>query len=137
MTSPAPSFPCPHCGGKVFVSGEPADQPGVVHGDAVSRAMALVCRRYGVTRSALLNKSRRGSLVVARHIIWWIVVRRFGLSLAETGRRFGTDHSTVRTAVRNMDRARESNQELAQAVDSIATDLASRIVPVPTLRLDS
>lgn len=67
--------------------------------------IAAATRRYGVAPEDALDMRKRSPTVVrARWAAWAALRDGYGLSYAEVGRMFGTDHSTVMRGVRRMGR---------------------------------
>lgn len=58
-----------------------------------------LCARNGVELDAVLGQERYRSTMRVRHELWHVVHDTLGHDLSETGRVFGVDHTTVRSAI--------------------------------------
>lgn len=84
-----------------------------------------VAEYYRVDAEALHDRSRRIHLVRARRMICYLARNR-GYTLRETGRWLGRDHSTVRAAIRVMDRLTDEGHEEALDAEEISKALLQR-----------
>jgi chromosomal replication initiation ATPase DnaA len=68
--------------------------------------VAGVCRAHGVTLDEVCGRQRTQAVSWARHEAWWRLRHHPGrhYSLAEIGRLFGRDHTTVRHGIELHDR---------------------------------
>ena len=70
--------------------------PGNIPTDAmVDRIMTATAKKYGVTVEDLKSKKKTDSIANARHTAVYIIRKLTSLSLKETGKIFGRDHSTA------------------------------------------
>ena len=58
-----------------------------------------VCAEFGISQADMLGRSRKASIVAARHHAMRLA-RATGASLPKIGRSFNRDHSTVHAALR-------------------------------------
>lgn len=69
--------------------------------DTIAGIIARVAAEHGITASLLLSKCRRIPLIKARHeAIYRVWIEKAPIGLAEVGRRFGLDHTTILSALR-------------------------------------
>lgn len=58
--------------------------------------MELVCKEFDVTMDQLTGPRRNvPALVKGRQICMWLILKKCGLSLKETGELFNRDHTTI------------------------------------------
>ena len=70
--------------------------PGNIPTDAmVDRILTATSKKFGVTVEDLKSKKKTDSIANARHMAVYIIRKLTSLSLKETGKIFGRDHSTV------------------------------------------
>ena len=70
--------------------------PGNIPTDAmVDRILTAISKKYGVTVEDLKSKKKTDSIAKARHIAVYVIRKLTSLSLDETGKIFGRDHSTA------------------------------------------
>lgn len=70
--------------------------PGNIPTDAmVDRILTAIAKKYGVTVEDLKSKKKTDSIAKARHIAVYVIRKLTSLSLDETGKIFGRDHSTA------------------------------------------
>ena len=84
--------------------------------DAVQTA---VCRTLRIPRSDLLSSRRTPDVVRARQVAIYLVRELTELSLAEIGRHFDRDHSTIVYAIRMTTRKLNSDPELSTLINNI------------------
>lgn len=84
--------------------GAPPLSPGAVIFELRERGMLdvvrEVCAAHHVTIGQVCGRARHASIATARHAVWTLVRRRFGLSYPEIGELFGVDHTTVMAGVK-------------------------------------
>lgn len=69
--------------------------------DTIAGIIARVAGEHGLMVSELLSKCRRIPLIKARHeAIYRVWIEKAPIGLAEVGRRFGLDHTTILSALR-------------------------------------
>lgn len=69
--------------------------------DTIAGIIARVASEHGLMVSELLSKCRRIPLIKARHeAIYRVWIEKAPIGLAEVGRRFGLDHTTILSALR-------------------------------------
>lgn len=69
--------------------------------DTIAGIIARVAAEHGLKVSELLSKCRRIPLIKARHeAIYRVWIEKAPIGLAEVGRRFGLDHTTILSALR-------------------------------------
>lgn len=81
--------------------------------------MDNVCSEFGQTRDDLLGISRRAELVQARHIAMYIAHQRYGVGLAEIGRYFLRDHSTVLHAVQAVGDRAKADEKYSERLNAL------------------
>ncbi|MBQ8529272.1 MAG: chromosomal replication initiator protein DnaA [Clostridia bacterium] len=70
--------------------------PGNIPTDAmVERVLTAVAKKYGVTVEDLKSKKKTDSIAKARHVAVYVIRKLTTLSLDETGKIFGRDHTTA------------------------------------------
>ena len=79
------------------------------------------CSIYGVSKEALLSKTRTKKISEARNVAM-MAVRRSGLSWPETGRVFKKDHSTVIKNCKALAFRASQNKELRTRIDYACGD---------------
>ncbi len=91
----------------------------------VQMIIDAVTRYYDIKLSDLLSKRRHKSVALPRQVCMWLSRKHTRYSLEEIGGYFGgRDHTTVLHAIRTIGIKRESDQELAQALDRIESIVA-------------
>lgn len=70
----------------------------------VDKIFTAVCRKYGVTRSALESPSRQKELAQPRHLCIYLIREVTGMSLPQIGKIFSRDHSTVMSSIKAIDK---------------------------------
>ena len=85
-----------------------------------SRIISVVSAYYKINKSDLIGKSRKQSLVQARHIAIYLIREITGLGYVEIGRYFGgRDHSTIITAVKSVDQKMKMEKAVGLAIQAI------------------
>ena len=98
--------------------------PGNIPTDAmVDRILNAVAKKYGVTVEDLRSKKKTDSVAKARHIAVYIIRKLTPLSLDETGRVFGRDHTTAlyseQKTIININTVKNFERELNQLIKEI------------------
>lgn len=93
-------------------------------------AMAAVCEVFRCTPRDLLGRRRHGELVQPRHVLMWLAVTRYHLSLPAAGRAIGgKHHSTVLAARRRIAAQLEHDQALQQVVRAVEARIVALEAP--------
>lgn len=82
--------------------------PRIAARPTVRLCKKLAAEAFEVSEETLIAKSRELWIVHPRWATMWLAYRVTGQSLAQIGRAFDTDHSTVRHAVLSADELRQS-----------------------------
>lgn len=75
---------------------------GVKHG--AHGTMIAMCQHLGISTGELLSQRRTSTLLLARHTMCWVGVRRCQKTYAQIGKLLDRDHTTVLHGVRKIDR---------------------------------
>lgn len=81
--------------------------------------LAIVSDHFGVSREAILGKSRRAEFVLPRHVAMWLLRTRYGYSFPRLGRYFHRDHTSVMYAVEQVADMTMDNQSDQEWLDEI------------------
>lgn len=76
--------------------------PGRGKGDL---AIEKAAKHFGYTKEALMQPLRSKNIVRARSLAMYVYKNVVGANLAQTGRRFGKDHSTVIHAIKKIEKS--------------------------------
>ncbi len=98
---------------------------------AMPEIMSLVEHNFGVPRSELCSKSRKGATVWARQVAMYLARHYTLLPLDEIGRAFGRDHATVIHAFQKVRDAIEKHPARKYEVDFLKQKLQMRASPPP------
>ena len=98
--------------------------PGNIPTDTmVERILTAVAKKYGVAVEDLKSKKKTDSIAKARHIAVYIIRKLTTLSLDETGKIFGRDHSTAlyseQKTMDNIRTVKNFERELNQLIKEI------------------
>ncbi len=88
-----------------------------------------VAAYYGIDPREIVSHKRSKHLVRARHVCFYVMRKRFGLSYPQIGQIMHRDHSTVIYAVEKMWLDIETNMQIAAAVDAMMIAPCSRFTP--------
>ena len=78
--------------------------PGNIPTDAmVERILAATAKKYGISVEDIKSKKKTDSIANARHMAVYIIRKLTNLSLKETGKIFGRDHSTALASVQKIE----------------------------------
>jgi chromosomal replication initiator protein len=93
---------------------------------SLAQIMEATASHFALPADALLERDRRPVVARARKVAMYLARRLTDASLPEVGRAFGgRDHSTVLSAVRSVEAALATDQELARLVDSLHEKLGA------------
>jgi hypothetical protein len=90
----------------------------------VRAIMAVVCRRYDVSREDMLSPRRELRYVTPRHIIMYLARKLTPASLPEIGRLLGgRDHTTILHGTRKIGALRATDRKLKAALREMEIEL--------------
>lgn len=87
----------------------------------------LVARHYSQPEAVIIGHCRRKPIVLARHVAQWLSFRLLGLSMAEIGRRYKVDHTSVIFAVRKIDAKRKAEVAFASELDDLTRRASEKL----------
>jgi chromosomal replication initiator protein len=82
-----------------------------------------VCERYQVKVSDLTGKRRQANIVIARHVSIYISHELTELSSVEIARYFSQDHSTILSAIKNVEKKIEDNPAFEEEVTRLIREI--------------
>lgn len=89
----------------------------------VKRIQVAVAEFYGLRALDLVSDRRTHNLVIPRHVAMYLSKMLTPRSLPEIGRRFNRDHTTVLSAVRNLEKRLPTDAKLAADVAELTRRL--------------
>ncbi len=89
------------------------------------RVVATVGKYYKISKGDLLGKSKKANIVVARHMCMWLIRKVLKLPYAEIGKIFKRDHSTIISAVQNIETKMKINEAVKIAASKIEGNINS------------
>ena len=90
----------------------------------ISNLLTTICgKTNGIKPSDLRSKRRTQRVSLARNVAMYLLYKRFGLTLDDTGRFLHRDHTTVIHAYEKIKRCLNEDTLLAQEIDQIKTIL--------------
>lgn len=90
----------------------------------IASIIAVVCAKYGVTRTDILSHRRTRNVVVPRQIAIVLAKRLTLRSLPELGRRFGNrDHTTILHAINKISRMRADDPAFDAELQALEREL--------------
>ncbi len=87
------------------------------------RIVEVVAAHYGITREQLKSKRRTNSVALPRQVAMYLMRRQTTLSLAEIGRFFDRDHTTVIHACAKIERLMKSDRIVHDAIERLAEEI--------------
>jgi len=85
-----------------------------------NRIINTVCRELGVSRPSIFSSSRRGEVVLARHISYKILYNYTNVTLITLGEEFKKkSHSSVSTALNTIQNRIDTDKKCAIIYDTI------------------
>jgi len=73
----------------------PALPPRNLSKGKIQQIIDEVCNAYDVKMYQLQSRSRHHEITTPKHILFYILVKKVGLTATKTGKMFGNDHSNV------------------------------------------
>jgi len=93
------------------------------------KVLQVACMVCNVTPSEVLSKMRRGDIMVARHLVVYLLRHDFALHYAEIGRRLNRDHSTAINSFKqfgnSLDYRKEERRIYATAKELLGMEVQS------------
>jgi chromosomal replication initiator protein len=83
----------------------------------------VVAAHYGITREQLKSKRRTNSVALPRQVAMFLMRRQTTLSLAEIGRFFDRDHTTVIHACSKIERLMREDRMMKDAIERLAEEV--------------
>ena len=82
-----------------------------------------ICEKYNVTIQDLTGKRRQANIVIARHVSIYIFDQLTDLSSVEIARYFSQDHSTILSAIKNVEKKIESSPDFEEEITRLIRDI--------------
>ncbi len=98
-----------------------------VHAESLAidpdRIVDVVAAHYGITREQLKGKRRTNSVALPRQVAMFLMRRQTTLSLAEIGRFFDRDHTTVIHACSKIERLMKEDRTMRDNIERLADEV--------------
>jgi chromosomal replication initiator protein len=91
--------------------------------DTIEKIFAIVSRRYSVSEEDIRSKKRNDNIAKARHICMYMIRRLTQLSLADIGKIFSRDHTTVISSIKYV----EGQIEMPSGIENEINDLIATV----------
>lgn len=91
-----------------------AQQADVLHkleSCGLSGILSHIAARFDVTPAQIAGRSKKKTIVAARHEMWLCLHRTRGKSTTEIGDLWGMDHTTVCSGIKSAERRRAQREE--------------------------
>ncbi|MCR5113409.1 MAG: chromosomal replication initiator protein DnaA [Acholeplasmatales bacterium] len=86
--------------------------------------ISVVANAYGISTIDILGASRSAKIVLPRHIVMYILKKKYGLQYTKIGAILnGKDHTTIMNGVDRIENEIKTNEELKMAVEGIMKKL--------------
>ena len=83
----------------------------------------IICRNYNVSKSGVLSESRKSELTNVRNICMYVLKHKLKMTLAEIGKTFQRDHSTVKSSIDGVEKMMLKDSSLRQFIESMISKL--------------
>lgn len=104
----------------------PADQNLYIPLDTV---VAVICRRYNISRDQILSSSRKAEFTLPRHIAMYLGIQYSNLNKSAIARYFRkSDHTTVINAERNIQKRIQKEMGFSQLLDDVVNEMRKECV---------
>ena len=91
--------------------------------DVVEKTLGVVCEKYKVGMQDITGKRRQANIVIARHVATYILSQITDLSSVEIARYFSQDHSTILSAVKNVERKIDDNPIFEDEISNLIREI--------------
>lgn len=103
-------------------------------GLAFNRVARSTCSIMMIDYDSIFKKSRKDHLVLARHVISYVMNKKGRMSLTEIGKEFGNTHATILHGVRRIEIAlKVGYKDIAELVESVEESI--KYEPISNLQL--
>ncbi len=89
----------------------------------VEKTFDKVCEKYQVSIQDITGKRRQANIVTARHVSIYIFSQLTDLSSVEIARYFSQDHSTILSAIKNVEKKLETSPDFEQEITRLIRDI--------------
>ncbi|MBR2615646.1 MAG: chromosomal replication initiator protein DnaA [Clostridia bacterium] len=89
----------------------------------VEKTFGVVCDKYKVGIHDITGKKKQANIVTARHVATYILRQITDLSSVEIARYFSQDHSTILSAVRNVEKKIDENPAFEEEVSNLIREI--------------
>ena len=89
----------------------------------VEKTFSKVCEKYQVTIQDITGKRRQANIVIARHVSIYIFDQLTDLSSVEIARYFSQDHSTILSAVKNVEKKMETSPAFEEEITRLIREI--------------
>lgn len=89
----------------------------------VEKTFDIVCEKYKVGVQDITGKRKQANIVIARHVATYILRQITDLSSVEIARYFSQDHSTILSAIKNVERKIDDNPAFEEEVSGLIREI--------------
>ena len=89
----------------------------------VEKTFEKICEKYNVSIQDLTGKRRQANIVIAPHVSIYIFDQLTDLSSVEIARYFSQDHSTILSAIKNVEKKIESSPDFEEEITRLIRDI--------------
>ncbi len=100
---------------------------------SVSAIVSRVCALFDVEIDAVLGKGRREDIILARHVAWWAVRKRLGLTYPAMAAEFDVDHTTIQNGLRSIAKKFEDPERYPMLVENVSTLVQQMATETPAI----
>lgn len=97
--------------------------PTVSVDETVEKTFDKVCEKYQVTVKDITGKRRQANIVIARHVATYILRQITDLSSIEIARYFSQDHSSILSAIKNVEKKIEDDPSLENTISGLISEI--------------
>jgi chromosomal replication initiator protein len=88
--------------------------------------LEIVSKETFVSVEDILSESRKGDVIVARHILCGVLKRHYNYSFTFIGEMLDRDHTTIMSAVKNFTNRKENEEDFKDKTNRILEHINSK-----------
>jgi len=89
----------------------------------VEKTFDRVCEKYKVSMQDLTSRRRQANIVIARHVATYILRQLSEMSSVEIARYFSQDHTSILSAIKNVEKKIEDNPVFEEEVTRLMREI--------------
>ena len=89
----------------------------------VEKVIMSVCDAFNISKETIISKKRSAHIVMARHSCMYALREVIEMTLTDIAAIFSCDHTSVMSAIKNIERKKSENKEFSSELNTVLKDI--------------